>query len=209
MRPIVRSTLLARSVSLSLLASSAALLGGCIGIQTNAAREFATFSQEGRVAPPTALALSVTVDSHGTPANDSIRTGQDSTLRERMTSELEGTGVVKVAPNPGDAGYRLAIRVEDTGGGPWAKPAEIVSYMTLFVIPSWLKHDYATTAELTSPSGKLIGTRWHVHSLTVIRQLFLVLGMPSSSVEQAHARMWDAIGKDIAAWTAEQIDKAG
>jgi hypothetical protein len=183
-------------------------LVGCIGVQSNVAREFRPFPPQGLAssAPPNVL-LTVTFTASGMPATEKLRSFQDAKLKDMGERLLNETGAVRAAMNPSDAQYRLALKVNDQGGGQAAEIARIVTYVTFTVLPSWVTQEYTTVAELTGPTGKVVATRRDVHSLTTITELFLVLGMPFAGVADTHQAMWTAVLQDLSVWTAEQVQR--
>jgi hypothetical protein len=197
----IRASLLAVVLVLLLLP-----LGGCIGAQSTAAREFPSFPPEGLAqGAPANVLLTVTFTASGMPGSEKLRQFQDAKIEDLAENLLNQTGGVRVALNPSEAQYRLALKVNDMGGGRAAEIARTISYILLTVPPSWVTQEYTTVAELTGPSGNLVAQRRDVHSLTTITELFLLLGMPFAGVEDAHQEMWTAVLKDVSVWTAEQV----
>ena len=188
------------ALALLLVASS-----GCIGVQSNPARQFTSF-------PPTEITggakrygvhVKVDASSTGVAAANSVRSNLTGDVLEAYIEHLNATGRFET---PGPGAYTAKVMVIDEGSNFGALAAAFLTGLTLYVIPSWSTHSYTTTVKLTDPSGREFATKTYKHQLTLVQQLFLVFGMPFAGLDRRYDEMWDAVMADAAVWTIEKLD---
>ncbi len=186
------------------LVSALLVCTGCIGVQSNDARDFARF-------PPEALAgesmhsmkVEVSAQATGVAADNALRANLMGDVENAYVHWLSRTKRVK----GGDAPRYLArLQVTDEGGDRGTVAAAVLSGLTLYVIPSWSTHRYTTTVEIFETGGRKLGSRRFEHRLRLVQQLFLVFGMPFAGLQSAYDRMWNEVTRDAAAWTVEVLD---
>lgn len=196
-----RSVRVAPHLALALLVLQGA---GCIGVQSNPARQFASFPPA-EVAGEGRYGIRVTVDSSatGVAAANSVRSNLRGDVLEAYTTHLNQTGRVEA---PGPNAYQAQVMVVDEGSGGGALVAAFLTGLTLYVIPSWSSHSYTTTVKLTDPAGNEFATKTYKHQLTLVQQLFLLFGMPFASLDRRYDEMWSEVMADAAVWTVEKID---
>ena len=195
---------ISRRAALLLVCAVACLSFGCIGVQSNPARSFESFPPP-QVGGVDAYAINVNVNTRvsGTTATTSVRANLANDVLNAYTTHLAKTGRTQASgPNP----YSVQVDVVDEGGGGGSMVAAVITGFTLYVIPSWMTHDYTTTLALKDASGNQFATKTYTHTLTYIQQLFLVFGMPFSGIDSEYRAMWDEVMADAAVWTVEAID---
>ncbi len=177
---------------------------GCIGVQSNDARQFTPF-------PPATIAgsekvdvgVQVVVEVSGTPASAGVRANTQGKVQGLYMRYLRETNRASVT---GRADYEARVRVKDQGGSFGARMAAVLTGLTLYVIPSWLTHEYTTTIELHDlATGRSVAAKTYKHELTFVQQLFTVFAMPFSGIEKRYDEMWEAVMKDAAVWTVESL----
>jgi hypothetical protein len=194
----------ARFVAVLALSLTILQLAGCIGVSTFEGRTFDSF-------PPAnlpesgakAIAVNVIFSATGVPATKGIRTNVQQRVTAKAQGYLQKTG--RAGMIGGAGGYTLTIQVRDDGGSGASLLTAFLTGLTLYVIPSWVTHNYTTDVSLTDTSGKMIGSRSFSHMFRMYQQLFLVFGMPVASPDGVADRIWDDVMQDVAVWTVETI----
>jgi len=120
---------------------------------------------------------------------------------ERSSSETNRVSIGS------EVAYQATVSVVDQGGSSGALVAAFLTGLTLYVIPSWVTHEYTTTINLRDVAGNEIASKTYQHELMMIQQLFMIFGMPFADVETRRDQMWEAVMKDAAVWTVETLSR--
>lgn len=180
---------------------------GCIGTQSNDTRTFDRFPPESITGEERfALQLQVSADAAGVAADNQLRANLSEDVRSAYVFHLNQTKRFRSAGE--EPAYTASVQVFDQGGDNASLAGAFITIVTLYLIPSWTTHHYTTTVELTDPSGRKLGSKRYEHRLRLVQQLFLVFGMPFSSLQRSYDEMWNEVMRDAAVWTVEAIEPA-
>lgn len=187
--------------TLLLLSSS-----GCIGTQSNDAREFGRFPPESIAGEERfALDIQVAANAAGLAADNQLRANLSEDVRSAYVFHLNQTKRFRSANDTPP--YTANVEVFDQGGDSSSLAGAFFTGLTLYLIPSWTTHHYTTTVTLSDPSGARVGRKRYEHQLRLVQQLFLVFGMPFAGLQRSYDEMWNEVMRDAAVWTVETIEQ--